>query len=151
MKRYPMALKLTSGSVSRNDSLYRYIASVPGRTGKQTGELVPLFDFKNDERKFAKKLLTDRKNFWLFRCNQQQFCGDFFAIDMSSPDLRKRQAYIMDLKQNADLKTDGGGAGNQFINTEKLQDWIAASFGIIEAGSEVQKVSGDSCLILEWI
>ena len=151
MKHYPLAIKLTRNSVARNDSLYRHIASVPGRTGKQVSELVPLFDFKNDERSFAKQILETRRNYWIFRCNQQQFCGDFYLVDMSSWDVRSRPSFVVDLKQNAPLKTDGGGAGNQFSRSTELHEWISREFGIIDFGQSPGKISGDRSCILEYL
>jgi hypothetical protein len=150
-KKQPIVMKLTLSCVERNDSFYHYISSLPGRTGKQVSELVPLFDFKNDERYFARELLETKNNFWLFRCNQRKFCGDFLAVDMSSNDIRFRDTYVIDLKQNAPLKTNGGGAGNQFINSGEACDWIAEEYHIIDSRVNIRKLSGDKSCILNYL
>jgi hypothetical protein len=108
------------------------------------------FDFCNDEKQFARILLTKKTNFWLFRCHQQRFCGDFFVVDMSAGDQAKRKVYALDLKQGASLKQGGGGAGIQFKCVSEATADLAEVTGIIPPDIVVEKLSGDATALLSF-
>ena len=40
------------------------------------------FRFKNDELRFARQLVRRKSNYWVFRSNQQKFCGDFVVVEL---------------------------------------------------------------------
>lgn len=103
---------------------------------------VEAFALCNDEKYFAKELLRRKKNLWLFRTNQQHFCGDFFIINMSASSPTKRKIYALDLKMGSPLKLGGGGAGIQFRNIQQGVDEIAHKFGIIEPSSTITRLTG---------
>lgn len=106
------------------------------------------FDFCNDEKPFAKTLLTYKSNLWLFRCNQQHFCGDFVIVDMSCQEPSYRDVYAIDLKRGAELKWGGGGAGIQFKNVPTV---LPQLYPLISKESPVSKVTGDSRELLEYL
>lgn len=61
------------------------------------------------EKIFVKKLLNRHSNFWVYRCNQKKFCGDFILVDMSAPDSVFRRSFAVELKMGAPLKVGAGG------------------------------------------
>lgn len=109
------------------------------------------FLFCNDEKEFAKTLLKTKKNLWLYRCNQQRFCGDFIIVDMSSPFPEKRQVYVLDLKMQAPLKLGGGGAGIQFRDVSLAIDELQERTDTISPDSPLLRITGDSRLILDFL
>lgn len=108
----------------------------------------PLFTFRNDEKPFVKMLLERKQNLWIFRTNQQHFCGDFVIVDMSSPEPERRVVIVLDLKWGASLRQGGGGAGIQFVHAGRAVEDIAQNTGIIRSGHPYQLLSGDKWEIL---
>ena len=106
------------------------------------------FSFKNDEKAFVRELLFRKSNFWIFRSDQQSFCGDFVVVDMASPLVKLRAVAVIDLKQGASLKQGGGGAGIQFKNAALAVQAVAREFQIINEASPVSLLSGDKEAIL---
>jgi hypothetical protein len=142
-----MVLQLSAAAVSSEDALIRFL-SYDGLTRRQVAELHGCFAMEDDERWFAERVLCEKANFWLFRCNQKRFCGDFVAIDMSCPDVSGRCARVIELKRGAPLVTGGGGASNQLINAGKAVATIAKSKGVIPARMEAERITGDACTVL---
>ena len=108
------------------------------------------FGFKNDERKFVKSLLETKRNYWAYRCNQKMFCGDFIIVDMSSPDIRRRKCWAIELKQNAQLKV-GAGIGVQFKNLDLAIEEIANQGDTLLLENKYSKVSGDQKLVTHFL
>jgi hypothetical protein len=117
----------------------------------QLYKLTEKFEFRNDEKKFAKEVLEQKKNLWIFRTNQQKFCGDFIIIDMSSPIPEKRAIFVLDLKQNAQLKQGGGGAGIQFKNAQLAVSELADKRRLIPTNAPYELLSGDRKAILRYL
>ena len=109
------------------------------------------FRFKNDEERFARQLVRRKSSLWVFRCNQQGFCGDFVVVDMSSPDPGRRPVFVIDLKQGAPLKVGGGGAGVQFRNAVHAVDAVARRTGAVPRGAEFVLLSGDRGELLAFL
>ena len=109
------------------------------------------FRFKNDERRFARQLVRRKSNYWVFRSNQQGFCGDFVVVDMSSPDPERRAVYVLDLKLGAPLKVGGGGAGVQFRNAARAVEAVARRTGAVLAGCAFVLLSGDKRELLAYL
>src|SRR5688572_7621580 len=101
------------------------------------------FLFKNDEKMFVRELLFRKSNFWIYRCDQHGFCGDFAVVDMASRVVKKRAVYVIDLKQGAALKVGGGGAGIQFKNAANVTASLAENFGVVAEGAPTTLLSGD--------
>ncbi len=149
--KIPLSIKLTAKIVAREDTLYRHICYPSHRSRSQARKIYPFFEFKNDERLFAKELLTKKQNFWLFRTNQQEFSGDFIAINMASPWIDQRKIYVIDLKQNAPLKFGGGGAGIQFTNASSVLAALATEYNIIVPNCPFEKISGAQKELLSFL
>ena len=116
--------------------------------GRVTPRAVSAFRFKNDERRFALALLAAKPNLWLFRTNQLASCGDFVAVDMSSPDPRQRVVWALDLKQGAPLQRGGGGAGDQLRNVPSALRELALRFRVLERGASQHLLTGDAAAVL---
>ena len=109
------------------------------------------FRFKNDELRFARQLVRRKSNYWVFRSNQQKFCGDFIVVDMSSPDTERRRVYVLDLKQGAALKIGGGGAGAQFKNAAQAVASVWLHTGAVAKEAEFVMLSGDRQALLAYL
>jgi|GEM_PF-688765 len=144
----PTVLRIPFFWLKYTQSLEQIIALEWSLSRSLVHSLVEKFAFRNDEKIFVKELLRGKKNLWLFRCNQQHFCGDFAVVDMSSPDPACRKVYILDLKRGAPLKIGGGGAGIQFKNAGKAVGEIAHRTGIIYQNSSFELLSGDKVPIM---
>jgi hypothetical protein len=103
------------------------------------------FDMRSHERAFVKDVLGRRSNLWLFRTNQRRSCGDFIAIDMSSPVRSDRHAFVMELKMGEPLVL--GGARLQCAHHGSAIDELVAR-EILEATSPVQLLYGDGAAVL---
>ena len=151
VKKSPMVSPLTLSAVTDDHALYQYFAAEPNRTRHQVRELHALFAFKSVEREFAMELLLQKRNYWVFRCNQQRFCGDFIVVDMSCPILEKRKVFVIDLKENAALKVGGGGAGIQFKNAKRAVSRIACGTGALLPDAPFEKLVGDKDRLLAYL
>jgi hypothetical protein len=109
------------------------------------------YEFKNDEKRFARELLRAKQNLWLFRCDQRAFCADFAVVDMSSPDPRRRRALVIDLKQGSPLRAGGGGAGVQFRNASRAVAALAREGGVLAEDSGYELLSGDRGEVLAFL
>lgn len=143
-------LKLNRHRIKRNDSLMRYLIRQPQLSNKEAKEWFVCFEFKNDERIFAKTFLRQKSNFWLFRTHQQFACGDFIIVDMSSTDRSYRPVYIIDLKQGSCLIEGGGGAGIQFQRTNEAMFQLADRYHVINATNTPIKLVGDKERLLHY-
>jgi len=142
----PLVLHLPSRSLPTTRSVAFFLRhQVRGRVSPR---LVSAFRFKNDERPFALKLLARKPNLWLFRANQLASCGDFFVVDMSSPDPAIRALWVLDLKQGSRLHWGGGGAGDQLQNVGAALSDLSRRFGVVPQDAEPRLLVGDGGLLL---
>jgi hypothetical protein len=123
----------------------------PCKRRNDSARLRASFRFKNDEERFARGLVRRKSNLWVFRSNQQGFCGDFVLVNMSSPDPKLRPVYVIDLKAGAPLKLGGGGAGIQFLNAARAVRDVAERTGIIPPGAPFVLASGDRAELLRYL
>ena len=121
------------------------------RRRRESARLHASFRFKNDEDRFARRLARRKSNLWVFRSNQQRFCGDFVVVDMSSPNPKRRRVFVIDLKAGAPLKLGGGGAGIQFLNAELAVQDIAQRARIIPKGADFVLASGDRTELFNYL
>jgi len=106
------------------------------------------FDMRSHERTFVKTVLVRRSNLWLFRTNQRRSCGDFIAIDMSSPVRAERRAYVMELKMGERLVI--GGARLQCAHYAFAVDELVAR-EVLEERSPVELLYGDGEAVLDHL
>jgi hypothetical protein len=97
------------------------------------------FALSGPERVFARDLLRQRRNLWLWRTNQRARCGDFVVVDMSEPRPERRVARVIELKMSKRL----GPGGYQTLGAQRLM-------GELPAG-RVVCVSGDAPAVRDWL
>ena len=143
----PLVLHLPSRALPTTRSVAFFLRhQVRGRV---SARLVAAFRFKNDERPFALQLLARKSNLWVFRSNQHASCGDFFVVDMSSPDPSIREVWALDLKQGAPLRRGGGGAGDQLRHVGRALSDLARRYGVVSPDAAPSLLVGDSQLLLQ--
>jgi hypothetical protein len=141
----PLTLRLP-GWLCESFDLARAIATEHRFPGRTTGICrYDQFEMRSHERAFVKTVLARRSNLWLFRTNQRWRCGDFIAIDMSSPRHASRRAYVMELKARDPLVT--GGARLQCAQHRAAVDELVAR-AVLAAGSPVELLYGDGDAVL---
>jgi hypothetical protein len=126
-------------------------AFLRAETGEPTSRVAPIawrFALCGDELAFARQLLGRRGNLWIYRCNQQRFCGDFVVVDMSSPRSELRPAAVLDLKRGSPLREGGGGASNQLCNARHAVRRLAWRTGIVSPEREPRLLVGDRAALL---
>jgi hypothetical protein len=148
MLRLPLAVRVTRRTLVQSDYFIASILRAVRPARAATAFAFHTFAFKNDERGFARELLARRTELWLFRSNQRAFCGDFVAIDMSSPVPGRRRAFVLELKLGARLRVGSGGV--QLRNAESAVRDLGRG-GVLgdEAGFDV--VTGDAERILAFL
>lgn len=146
--RLPFSIKLSRRALARRDAFFASILRAVRPSSAEAGAAVHAFAFKNDEERFARALLDVQSRIWLYRNNQRAFCGDFIAVDMSSPKPAKRRAIVIELKQGAPVRWGGGGAGVQLKNAaEALRDPRGAG-AVLGDEAPWEMVSGDAARLL---
>lgn len=139
----PLVIKLTRRAVARHDLFCALVQKTTRPSHAEAAFAFHAFAFKADEHEFARALLTRRTELWLFRANQRAFCGDFLAIDMSSPCPASRRAWVIELKRNMPIRIGGGAVGVQLRNAALAMQSVALAD---EAGCTT--VSGDAAQIV---
>jgi hypothetical protein len=134
MPAQPLTLLLPFKLVDESFSLPMLLASDPERSGAETWRLQEVFAMSSREEAFARRLLSRKRNIWIYRCNQRGWCGDFVIVDMSEPEAARRRAVVVELKSGAALKAGGGGL--QVKNAAAAIDELIAA-GVLAPGSEV--------------
>ncbi len=104
--RTPSTLRLPFWAATRF-RLEQILASQLACSSSDGWRLREMFALGEPEVAFARALLSRRRNLWLYRTNQRHFCGDFVAVDMSSP--RDRRTSALELKSGEPLRLDAGG------------------------------------------
>lgn len=140
-----VALRLYAAPLRRSDGLARLLRAQAGRACPR---LLGLFAFKNDERRFALRLLELHARFWLFRTHQARFAGDFVAVDMSERRVARRRAFCVDLKLGAKLSEGGGGAGNAFVGLPRVVGAIAQGTRVLAPDHTLTRLAGDAERVL---
>jgi hypothetical protein len=108
------------------------------------------FEMRSHERAFVKTVLARRSNLWLFRTNQRKSCGDFIAIDMSSPRRADRCAHVMELKMGERLVIGGArlqcaqyaAAVCELVDREILDDESAVELLYGDGGAVLTHLGG---------
>jgi len=113
MLRDPIVLLLPHTLLHQGFDLARLIAEDGRWTWAVGYGLLERFALREHEKAFAKAMLSERTNFWLYRTDQRARCGDFIAVDMSSSAPEARVAYVIELKTGASLTVGRKGASTQ--------------------------------------
>jgi hypothetical protein len=106
------------------------------------------FAMRSHEQTFVKTVLARRTNLWLFRSNQRRSCGDFIAVDMSSPRRADRHARVMELKAGEPLVR--GGARLQCAHYRSAVVELVER-GVIDPASPVELLYGDEASVLSYL
>ena len=146
MSAQPLTLLLPFWMVDESFSIAMLLASDPDRSGAETWRLQEVFSMSSREEAFVRRLLRKKRNIWLYRCNQRGWCGDFVLVDMSVPDIRYRQAVVIELKSGASLKRSGGGL--QVKNASAAIAELTAA-GVLSEGAELVTWLGSKEAVLE--
>jgi hypothetical protein len=109
----------------------------------------PRFALRRPERRFVLRMLRERTNVWLFRCNQRRFCGDFVAVVMSARTLDRRACCPIELKQRVPLRIDAARR-IQLANHRAALAEIADRLGIIAPESPVVPLLGDPDAVCDF-
>jgi len=147
----PLTLRLPFAMVDRHLRLEQILAADSTRSWAQSLALLSAFALTRPERRFACRLLERKRNVWLFRCNQREFCGDFIAVDMSTDLLRLRPVAVIELKLGAWLRFGGAGASNQLQRADAAVIELVQTAGVITEDAPVTLACGDGDAVLEWI
>ena len=147
----PSFIRIHRRALARADGVAALVVRTLQPKHHQVARAVGAFAFKNDERDFARELLSRKTQFWLFRSNQHAFCGDFVVVDVSSPSRSRRRAFVLDLKQGARLRPGGGGAGVQLRNAQCVVQEVALATGVLDAAAPFELLTGDARLILSFL
>ncbi len=146
----PLTIQVPHSRLAKKRPVAWHVLS-PCRRREDIARLNGSFRFKNDEERFARELVERKSNLWIFRSNQQGFCGDFVVVDMSSPVPGQRRVYVIDLKQRARLKLGGGGVGNQFIHAAAAVRDIGERTGVVPPDATFYLLSGDRQAVFDWL
>jgi hypothetical protein len=146
----PLLLEIPRRALARRDLVPAlvYRALRPART--DMARVVECFALCDDELGFARALLDKRSQHHLFRSNQRAFCGDFVVVDVSSPEVARRRAVVLDLKQGAPLRVGGGGAGVQLRNADQAVRDLARSSGALGDEAPFEVLTGDTREVLAF-
>lgn len=149
--KVPIVLRIPFHWLKHNQSLGYLLFLEMKVHRKKIHSLLPRFAFCCDEKLFVMNLLRNKTNYWVFRSNQQERCGDFTVIDMSSPNPKHRKVWVIDLKLQSPLRVGGGGAGIQFYKASSAITAIANTTGILTSTSDFELLSGDRRAILSYL
>jgi len=150
VRKPPMVVQLSLAAVQEEHGLYQLLAAESRWTRHQVCMVYAMFAFKSDEQAFVGSLLTQKQHYWVFRCNQQRFCGDFVVVDMSCPESKRRRIFVIEMKENTELKIDSG-AGIQLRNAAEAIEIIAQETGAILADCPFETLVGDKQHLLAYL
>lgn len=145
---FPMTLHLPFRLVDDGFKLGELLLLLPGMTSGKAFRLREAFSLSSRERVFARTLLRNKRNLWLFRCHQQGFSGDFIVVDMSDPSPERRPATIVELKARVPLKI--GGAGLQARNAAVALAELSEQ-GLLARSPGFTVVTGDKDEVLSYL
>lgn len=150
VKKAPLVLLLHASMVQQEDGLRLWFQAEPGKTRHQIRYLYSLFAFKSDEYFFARELVMHKPNFWVFRCNQKAFCGDFLIVDMSAPKAADRALWLLDLKEGCPLHDGAGPAGAQMIRAARAVAAVHERYDAVPAAQVPTKLVGTASALLTY-
>jgi hypothetical protein len=146
----PFLLRLPFELVDRGFDLPRVLSETAVRW-RDGFELLEEFALRAHEKEFARKLLSSKRNLWLYRANQRLSCGDFVVVDMSPPLPDDRTAFVLELKQRQRLVVNRRGGSVQLKSHEMALAELAAA-GIWMPGTDnVVVLCGDDGEILDYL
>lgn len=146
----PYLLEIPRRSLVRRDFIAALVYRTMRTSRTDMARAVVAFELKNDEFDFARALLERKSHYRLFRSNQRSFCGDFVVVDVSSPEVSRRRAVVIDLKQGAPLKLGGGGAGVQLRNAGEALRELARLTAALAEGAPFEIATGDAAEVLAF-
>ncbi|WP_438016836.1 hypothetical protein WMF18_39570 [Sorangium sp. So ce315] len=147
--RLPLAIKLTRRAVARRDLFCELVHKAVRPSQADADFAFHAFAFKADEDRFARGLMDRRTELWLFRSNQRAYCGDFLAVDMSSPWPARRRSYVIELKRGMPVRVGGGAVGLQLRNAASAVQGLAQQGDVLGDEAAYVTVSGDGTAIVE--
>ncbi|KYG07350.1 hypothetical protein [Sorangium sp. So ce542] len=145
--RLPLSIKLTRRAVARRDLFCELVQKAVRPCQADAAFAFHAFAFKADEDGFARELMDRRTELWLFRSNQRASCGDFLAVDMSSPWPARRRAYVIELKRGMPVRLGGGAVGVQLRNAASAVQGLAQQGDVLGAEAAYVTVAGDGAEI----
>jgi hypothetical protein len=145
----PWFLRLPRGAVARRDVIERLSHELHRARRVDPGDAVHAFGFKCDELAFAREVLARHPRYWVFRTHQQRRCGDFAAVDMSSPDPARRAVRVLELKRDEAVRVDRG-VGLQMAQADALVGALVEA-GVVAEGAAVARVTGDGRALAAWL
>ena len=93
---------------------------------KKTYTTLPFFVLRSQEARFCRLFLQKYTNWWLFRCNQKSFMGDFVLVDMSVVDINQRRIWLLELKSGQRDECVQEKQGMQMGNSAKVREVLLA-------------------------
>ena len=126
------------------------VAVPSGRPWAQGRLWLSCFALSQPEKAFSRQLLQRKRNLWLYRCNQREFCGDFVVVDMSAVAPQLRVVFVIELKTGAELCVGGSGAGNQ-LQRAPLAVRELVDQSVVRQDSHVVLLCGSSEEVLAWL
>jgi hypothetical protein len=149
MAKAPHALRLGFTLVDDGFFLARNIADQLDLSARRAHGLVPAYAMSDPEWDFAKRLLRNKRNLWLFRCHQRRFCGDFAVLDMSGRSPAGRRLLVAELKERRRLDLDVS-PGTQMAQADQVVEQLIDEERLTTA-SEVRLAIGDSEELYAWL
>lgn len=136
----PVYTLLLPFELASSFSIHRLLASDPDLSGRAAYRLLEQFDVSGPEQRFVVTLLRAKTNYWLFRCNQTLFCGDFVVVDMSaSSAAANRRVWVLELKAGEPVREVGG---LQVARWREAVAEIARQHAVIQESSEATLLRG---------
>ena len=145
----PLAVRLGFALVDEGFYFARNLKEQLEVSSRQANQLVTAYDMSQPEKEFARRLLRDKRNLWLYRCHQQCFCGDFAVVDMSGTTPHERRVVVAELKERKPLEIDAS-PGNQLARAGDVVNQLVAA-DVIAASCQVVLAIGDSDELFDWL
>ncbi|WP_437541228.1 hypothetical protein WMF39_26650 [Sorangium sp. So ce1504] len=146
--RLPLSIKLTRRAVARRDLFCELVKRAVRPSQADAAFAFHAFAFKADEDEFARELMRRRTELWLFRSNQRASCGDFLAVDMSSPWAARRRSYVIELKRGMPVRIGGGAVGVQLQKAASAVQALAQKGDVLGVEGAYVTVAGDGAEII---
>lgn len=140
-------LRLPPSLVDQGFKLPLALARHPELSWSEGYKLLVGFTLSSRERDFATRLLRERRNWWLWRCHQQAFAGDFLLVNLSEPRREARRVVAVELKARAPLRR---ALGVQLARVEEAIVELSEA-GVIGKSPETLGISGDKEAVLGWL
>ncbi|MEQ9321920.1 MAG: hypothetical protein RIF41_22315 [Polyangiaceae bacterium] len=145
----PIALRLGFTLVDDGFHFLRHVAEQLDVSSRKAREASSAFEMSAPEKDFAKRLLRDKRNLWLYRCHQRCFCGDFAVVDMSGATPADRRVLVAELKEREPLVV-GVGPGSQLARAHDVVAQLVEE-KVIDTRAQVLLAIGDSEELLAWL